>query len=262
MTFTYVPTTSHTKKPTEIDPEKLRHRYFVQLAPDGAHLVPGMLKQAGKPATGRWLELGRFHQSLVKRYFVQYLDEHTLVPGSLVQAERLPEGQWKEVKRRARDFYRIVFDEPWVVQTPPPSMIPDPTIYLNLAFDLPFFLSNIVSPVMQTIYPGVDPYHPLRTVTMYYFNGTFDQLHFDESKLTLFGLSKFFMVVDLGLTVFTSDFPLIDELSPFPRDDEYYLTVTDYTPDDYYSWVMRILNPQTGDYDYIFLENIVHKTTV
>lgn len=76
---------------------QLLHRYFVQVAEDGKHLVPGVLHQGLRPTNGNWLEVGNITRSLPKRYFVKMNPNRTLLPGMLITADKHPGDWWKEL---------------------------------------------------------------------------------------------------------------------------------------------------------------------
>lgn len=248
MAFTY---TLATSGPASIDPGRLKHRYFVQLAPDEKHLVLGMLHQGEKPAAGRWLEVGRFTQSLPKRYFVQDTGFHTLVPGSLIQANQKLQGRWKEIMPASeKRFYKIIFDQSYEIAIAAPS-IEFHTHYYLISTDQ--FIANQIIPIQEALYPGIDLFSPPVPITIYFFKGTFDQFAYDETKLSIFQVTDFFAIWDGSIDL---------SVLPPPPSPGFGLLVSDQTPDGTYSLVLQLVHPQTQTNEYIFLENMVSKTTL
>jgi hypothetical protein len=182
MTLAYSPPQV---KASEIDPMKLRYPYFVQLASDGQHLVPGMLQQGTQPAIGDWLNVGSIEQDFPERYFAQYTNFNTLVPGSLVQAGRLPAGRWKEVKKKRIPFHRFVGDPYFLDPLPSHDTYSDP-------FE---FNSSKVLPALDYVYPDRDPDVPIK-MYIYIFKGSFEDLGNDPSKLIPFPSTVDFILPD------------------------------------------------------------------
>lgn len=62
VTYQFFNYYSPVKRDSWIDQEILSYQYFVHVAPDGKHLVPGMLQQSEKPAIGKWLDVANVTQ--------------------------------------------------------------------------------------------------------------------------------------------------------------------------------------------------------
>lgn len=247
--------------PWEIDPEKLKHHYYVQLTPDRRHLVPGMLKQDGKPADKNWLDVTAIDRDFTERYFVQYTDFNTLVPGSLVQENKLPAGRWKEIKRPRTKFHKVVFSDPYNLAFytgNPPGTLVNFSSQNN-------FIGNRVNPILNLLYPDA-PRDPINDMPLpggklilfilYYFKGNFAELGNDATKLIPFGIPNFF-----GARVESS---VPNLTAPFAMSAMYQSTYSLYgrpdAPDGTYSFVVGILTNNVVT-EYIVLENILVKST-
>ena len=260
MSFTMYPDQYY---PWEIDPEKLRHHYHVQLTPDRRHLVPGMLKQGNRPAGENWLDVTSIDRDFAKRYFVKYTDFNTLVPGSLVQEIKLPAGKWKEVKRLRKKFHRVVFSDPYNLVFVP--NVPFNTVQQFVSQDN--FNINRVIPILNILYPDAPRDHvndmaigPLIRYMPYAFKGSFADLGSDPGKLIPFGSQANFGISTSGgsdATIGTG--PWI--VNAGYRSINTYLYALIYLADATYSFVLGILGADNEVEEYIVFENIAVKST-
>lgn len=255
MPFTYY---ALPENPLEINPESLRHRYFVQLAPDGQHLVPGSLVQGRRPAIGHWLELGYIGRELPERYFVQYTDFNTLVPGSLVRGDTIPKGKWKEVKRPSIKFHRVTFTNPYV---PAIAVLEGETPQgPHTITSQDEFVTNRVIPPLLLIYPDVPLFTtgdlnfnlpgPVIYFNLYYFKGSFAELDYDASKLTPFDAANYFMLKNN-----------VNVIQPATNIGAWQRTPNSVVgeasaPAGAYCIVLGVLDAQKEIKDYVVLENI------
>lgn len=239
MSFVYYPAEVST---SSIDYTKLRHKYFVQLQPDGQHLVLGMLQQGERPASGHWLEISKMDRTLPERYFVMYTNFNTLVPGSLITGTQQPQGKWKElkVKKNHLPFYRVYTTEPLFTY--------------NLS-GLPGYQSdNFVGLLFSApeIYYAVHAEYPPGSFRfkVYYFFGSFNELNYDIDKLTLINTPGAYMqVIDIGnsnhyVDIFDSNVP-----------DTFWLGVQGTTPPGNYALIMGLLDNEDEVTEYIVIEN-------
>jgi hypothetical protein len=247
MSFTFYP---GTPPATEIDPTTLQHRYFVRLAPDGSHLVPGLIQQDEKPRIGRWLELGKITRELPERYFVQYTDFNTLVLGSLIRGDRFPQGQWKEVKRPSfGEFNRFVFDPDWMV-----------SIHNNHVSQEGFlqpstFVDYYLMPVLEYIQPGFYSQSRPANVQLFYFQGTFEELDNDVPSLEVFGGVDRFFSLHSNLT--NTDTSLLTTNTVWSGFESF--VARPFADDGYYSLVVKVeANAATPAY-YIVMENLFRR---
>jgi hypothetical protein len=231
------------RKSWQIDPRQLRHRYFVQVAPDG-HLVGGMLQQGTRPATGRWLEIGKIYDPLPRRYFVQQTDFNTLVPGLLVQNDTPPGPRWKDIQSKAL-FYLINFDDvPYFIiegnEEEPIATGED-------------FMNDIVIPAMDLVYPDRNPATSVR-FKLFYSLDDYGVAFEDPGILVPFPTGATSTNIGYFLTG-TSTF--INELS-----------TTDTAPAEliihpdgdygYFSFILGILDENDVISEYIYLNGILH----
>lgn len=231
---------------SEIDTKTLERPYFVQLAPDGSHLVPGQLQQDFKPSIGQWLEVGKITRNLSGRYFVQYTDDSTLVVGSLVQGTRFPQGQWKEVKRLPfPEFHRILFEDGGYIQIHNDHVNPD-------GFMSPYSFSNfILLPILDAIQPGVYSESVPASVQLFYFAGTFAELDNDASKLKAFGEpDSYFTFYDSVAHTDTSFLVTNTNWSGFQ-----FLIARPFAADGYYSLVVKVLPHAGTPAYYVVIDN-------
>lgn len=249
-------------QPWEINPEQLKHSYYVQLAPDKRRLVPGMLQQDTKPEVGSWIDVTKVDRDFPERYFAQYTDFNTLVPGSLVQKEKLPEGKWKEIKRRRPKFHRVVVTDPYNLVFIPD--VPFNTIQSFTTQDN--FNINRVIPILNTLYPDAPrdrvndmSIGPLIRYTLYSFKGNFAALNSDPSKLIPFNGNSFGLTVSGGSDSTGGAGPWV--ISAGYRALNTYLSAYIYLADATYSFVLGILGTDNKIIDYIVFENIAIKST-
>lgn len=230
---------------TEIDSEKLIHRSFVQVAPDGSHLVPGQMQLDFKPEIGEWLEVGKIYRDLPRRYFVQYLDQNTLVPGSVIQADRFPQGKWKEIKRLPfPEFHRILAGSVAVY---------DDHENAWPFLDVEGFLFFRMMPILEAIQPGkYAMYRTPLSMQMFYFQGTFAELDNDASKLKAFSEpDSYFTYSDGGLTSYLS---MKTSFNGFE-----FLVAQPSTPNGYYTFVLKMPASADNPAYYVVLENFFHR---
>jgi len=256
MSLTYH---TYTYYPWEINPEELKHHYYVQLSPKRNRLVPGMLQQDTKPPTGSWLDVTAIDRDFAKRYFVQYTDFNTLVPGSLIQAGKLPKGKWKEIKKTRTQFHRVTFSDPYEVATP------GGPFGIALTFtSLDDFQIDRTLPALKSVYPEkpILPYldtwlpQPISVrYNLYFFNGTFAELNNDKTKLIPFSTSF------LNLTNFSGQ-ESPNNINTFERQHEVDLFCNSELPDGSYCFVLAIRDTLGNEIDYVVLENILVKTTL
>lgn len=241
--FTYYPPASGART---VDQEQLRHTYFARLAPDGRHLVPGMLHQGKKPAKGRWLDVANVTRDLPERYFVQHTDFHTLVPGSLIQADRFPRGKWKEVKKQGIGFHRALFTDGGYEAL----NITDPTIFADPAD----FNTDKVIPVLEHVYPGVDFEENPLDYQLYYFQGSFEELMADVSQMTLYGSDT-----QLRLNIVMEEIGYVSRFSTSMLSNAEF-SVQAEAPEGFFCIILGILNDQDEVVDYVVLEDILYMT--
>lgn len=224
--------------------ETLRNKYFVQLAPDGEHLVLGMLHQGTRPPTGNWLEVGKIDRTFPDRYFVMYTDFHTLVPGSLITADKLPQGKWKELKQQSDPmFYRVYITDNSLTHTP--LNIPD-YIMVNYSED-------VLAPARFTYghIHSIPSNNPASfDYKLYYYAGSFNELNNDPSKLTLFGSpGALFRIFDPMYSVY------LDTFHSIIYESLWWFEIWGILPQGSYSFVLGILNSNNEIVEYIVLEN-------
>lgn len=233
---------------SEINPEALKHSYFVLRTPDGKGLVPGMLHQGRRPRIGKWQDITTIQDEFPVRYFVQHTDYNTLVPGSLIQSDRLPAGRWKEVKKPAINFfYRIVFSSGiYSVGT-----IASETVFTTDAE----FVPDKLIPVLEEILPGITKDYVYGYLS--YFKGDFDELGKDISKLIYFSeVGGYFRnFINFGSGQYGS---LVSSDPMFPVQ----MKVRPNTPAGTYSFIFRMEGHVHGRivYHYVVLENIFVKS--
>jgi len=242
------------KDSSEIHTEELTHAYYVQLAPDGKHLVPGILQQQEHPNIGRWVQVGKITRDFPKRYFVQCTDFNTLVPGSLIQADRLPQGKWKEVKKNSVPVHHFVV-----------SGLIQGNLYSSTndwqTFDSMDYFNYVIDDlgVMEKVYPDLtndELFENPFTYRLYYFYGSYQQWNGDISRLTLFhSLGSLMRIYNHGNNTYTDTFQI------YPQDDGVFLQVLGSAPVGYYMIVLGILNDVGDVVNYIALENYLHKMT-
>jgi hypothetical protein len=233
---------------SEINAEKLIHRSFVQVAPDGSHLVPGQMQLDFKPEIGEWLELGRIYRNLPKRYFVQYLDQNTLVPGSVIQANRFPPGKWKEIKRLPfPEFHRILAGEVAIYDDHV-----NPWTFLHAEG----FLNYQVMPVLDAIQPGkYAMYKTPLSMQMFYFQGTFAELDNDASKLEVFSEpDSYFTYNDSSAGGESSFLTMKNDFTGFE-----FITARPTAPDGYFTFVLKIPASADNPVYYVVFENFFHR---
>jgi hypothetical protein len=228
---------------SSIDQLKLQYHYYAQLAPDGKHLVPGLLQQGTRPADGIWIDVGKVRRDFPVRYFVQYTDFHTLAPGSLIPGDRLPEGQWKEVKKQTRGpWYQVTFTDPDVYVLFPLGSIDSFASYNE-------FNGQKVLPALDLVFPDRDPDEGIK-IRLFYFHGDYEALNEDASQLFPFAVTGDFAVFVTGLgytdILFTAP----------PMNAELRATVA-ITPGTF-SIVLGIFNDSDVVTDYVVLENVLH----
>jgi hypothetical protein len=247
---------------SELDPKKLKHHYYVQLAPDKARLVPGILQQETKPEVGSWLDVTAIDRDFPTRYFVQHTNFNTLVPGSLVEATQLPEGRWKEVKKTHTRFHRVVFDNPY----PYFGFGGDPDTSFNISTQ-DQFITDRVTPALAALYPQIPLYAPPDlsfhlpnakqiVFNLYYFKGTFSDLNRDVSKLVPFNSANLFYIVDYA-----------NAPQPATNIAAWMITLNSITgrsraQNGSYSFVLELLNVSEDAKEYVVLENVFQKTTI
>lgn len=243
-------------KRSEIDPKKLRHKYYVQLAPDGDHLVLGMLQQSTRPSIGKWMDVTNIDRDLPDRYFVQYTGFNTLVPGSLIEGHSLPKGKWKEIKRTKTLFHRVVFDTHFTKTFPNVPFNSTQTITT-----LDNFILNQVVPVVRHIHPGIPNYPftdfvilpaPNIRFNLYYFKGTYQQLGEDKTKLQPFTGTNFKITLSFVQQPYTNIVAWETTIKE--------LIISSAAANGTYSLVVAILDDHGNESEYIFMENIVVKT--
>jgi hypothetical protein len=226
----------------KINPQQLRHRYFVQLGPDGYPVV-GMLQQGTRPPVGEWLEIGTIRQQLPERYFVQQTNFNTLVPGSLVQTDTPPGNTWKDIRIYDR-FHRFQFW--WSYDAFPSSSE-------HILVSIQDFIVGVVTPALDEVYPNRDLGKPI-AFKLYYFENSYEQLVNDPTKLVPFSSES---VLAYKLTDSGTYADSFDTLTSTPAN----LTIKPEAPDDFYSIVLKVVNgsDSKSPIDYLFIENIVHK---
>jgi hypothetical protein len=233
---------------SEINPETLKHSYFVQRTPVGKGLVPGVLHQGKRPPTGKWEDITTLPEEFQDRYFVQYTDFNTLVPGSLMQSDKLPEGRWKEIKKLTdKLFHRIVFSSPvYSVGT-----IVSETEYTTHAE----FVSDKFVPVLEAIWPGITS--TAVSAYMNYFQGDFAELGGDASKLIQFAYPGVYFKNLIG-----NFDPLYGSLMSSNLSSAIQMRVNPITPAGTYSFAFYIPRNEHGRivYHYVVLENIFIKS--
>lgn len=248
MPFTYYPPP---KDGSEIFQEELEHKYYVQLTPDGHHLVPGMLQQDIQPEIGKWMFLGKIDRHFAKRYFVQYTDFNTLVPGSVISATKLPEGKWKEIKPVGLEaFHRVVFREEDRYEVD--GDISEETIFT----DNTEFINNKLIDVLNVVLPG--KFNSINYATAYfsYFAGSFAELNSDPTQLISFGAPPAYF--SIYYTLF-GEYSNISNTTPGAGD----LRIQPETPNGTYSIILAVPRNLPFTFtvftDYIVLENILTK---
>jgi hypothetical protein len=261
MSFTLYTDSYHA---SEIDPEKLKHHYYVQLTPDRKDLVPGALQQGSRPGGG-WLDVTAIDRDFSKRYFAQYTDFNTLVPGSLVEEIKLPAGKWKEIKRTRKKFHRVVFSD----QLSLTFRTTDTSGTLVNFSSQDSFIGNRVNPILDILYPNafVDrvtdmllPGGKLINFILYYFKGDYAALNGDVTRLTPFGSPNLF-----GSRYANSGFV---NTAPVRFNSMYQSIgtnlygISDLT-DGTYSFIVGVLRgniAQNNVQEYIVLENLLVKS--
>lgn len=234
---------------TEIDPDLLQHSYYVKLAPDGSHLVPGLIQQEAKPNIGHWLQLGQITRDFPVRYFVQYTDFNTLVPGSLIQADQFPDGQWKEVKKPSLTLFNRIVTNGGININSYDLVTESPMLGTIL------FVDYYLLPALDLIQPGVYSSFQPATVELYYFAGNFQALNNDAAQLEPMSQtgSYFSAYIDaLGVktpTITTNTVTIYDDLLVSPS-----------APDGMYSLVVKLPPHGTTPAFYIVFENLIRKT--
>lgn len=232
-----------------IDEAELRHKYYARLAPDGKHLVPGMLQQGVRAPAGNWLKMGKVTRELPGRYFVQYTDFNTLVPGSLVQAERRPRGKWKEVVKGTKsNFHRVYYPDPFFTfnATSPPNSYGIYEDYSYVTWDFPDIFAHV--------YPGVSRIYYYK---LYYFRGSFDELDNEASKLTLFNSAGAMLKLEDYSNVIDGDI-----LNTNMGDASIYIEMSTNAAAGNYCFVLGILNEDNEVVDYVVMENVIERNIV
>jgi hypothetical protein len=262
MAFTITP---DPQDPWEINPDNLKHSYFVQLSPDRKHLVPGMLKQDSQPANTNWLDVTKIDRDFPKRYFVQQTDFNTLVPGSLIQANRRPRGLWKEVQKPRSRFHRVVFDDPYY------SLFfvfaGDTTVSIYDINTQDQFITERVTPALAALYPQIPeyttsdllfklPYAKYIFFNLYYFKGTFSDLNSDVTKLIPFSSANQLYMAN------SANIP-----QPGTHISAWMITVNSLklksnVPDGAYCFVLELLNVSKLVKEYVVLENVWVKSSI
>jgi hypothetical protein len=239
MALTYTP---KQRKSWMLDTKELRHRYFVQLAPDKEHIVPGSLHQGIRPITGQWLELGTIRRKLAERYFVQQTRFNTLVPGLLVQNDLPPGPSWKDIQTYL-SFYVIEFDDvPYTVI----ENYEDASLATGEEF-----LGDIVNPALDLIYPGRNPATPIKLQAYYYRDG-YPQLGDDVSLLVPFSTAE--NSTDIGYFLTGTSTYVNQFFSTDTADAE--LIVKADAEYGYFSFVLGVFDENGEVTDYIFLDDI------
>jgi len=245
MDFTYYPTIPA----SEINPLDLQHRYFVQLAPDGSHLVPGQLQQDIKPDVGQWLEIGHIARDFPARYFVQYTDFNTLVPGSVIQADRFPQGNWKEIKKPPFTlFRRVVFNPEFTA-----SIHSDHAgeTFATYASSVVWFTMSVLNYFQPGVYSDTQP----ASLQLFSFHGSFADLDNDVSKLKVFGnVDSDFTLYDAVHNTNTSLLTTNQSFSGFD-----YVKTRPFAPDGYFSLVVKIAAHADTPAYYIVMENLFNR---
>lgn len=237
MSFTYYPNVSGGSGFTN-----LRNKYFVRLASDNRHLVPGILQQGRGPSSGRWLDVETIDRTFAERYFVQYTDFNTLVPGSLIPSIRKPEGKWKEVKSSAgANFHRIVFSDQYIA-----SDVESATAF-EWGDD---FIVDKMYPVLDELFPGTTDIQAV--AKLYFFKGDFEALVQDTTQLEPFGEGALMWVyfAYVGSTMSTIGLGEGFGLQLFVSPD---------LPDGVYSLILEITTPPIGQF--LVFENVFLKNT-
>jgi hypothetical protein len=248
--------------PSEIDPEQLKHHYFVQLTSDRKHLVPGMLQQE-QPEGRNWLDVTKVDRDFPKRYFVQYTNFNTLVPGSLVEENKLPKGKWKEVKRPRAKFHRVVFDDPYFALFF--VFAGDPTISISTISTQDQFINERVTPALTALYPKIPEYITADLLfklpsakhiffNLYYFKGNFNDLDRDVTKLVSLSSTNSIYITNNANVV-----------QPSTNIGAWMITVNSLkvksnAPDGSYCFVLELLNVSTLGKEYVVLENVLSKS--
>lgn len=241
MDFTYIP---RQKKSWELDTRQLRHRYFVQLAPDQEHLVPGMVQQGTRPPTGQWLELGTILRKLPERYFVQQTSFNTLVPGLLIQSDTPPGNTWKDIQTRPL-FHLITFED-----------IPYDAFEISGEYTFvtsEVFISEIVNPALDVVYPDRNQEEPVR-LQLYYFRGRYNQLANDITLLTPFATND----VPANLGYFVTGTSTYTNIFDNTTEEPANLTIKSEAAIGVYSIILAVINDDDEIMDYIFLEYVVN----
>jgi hypothetical protein len=245
---------SYTYYPWEINPEELKHRYYVRLSHDRERLVPGILQQDTKPAPNGWLDVTAIDRSFPERYFCQYTDFNTLVPGSLIQSDKLPKGKWKEIKKPRMQFHRVSFSDPYMITVPHSQGPFHLTLFFTMTDD---FLIQRVNPALRAVYPDLPVLPYLDTwipgsvnvrFNLYYFKGTFAELGNDKTKLISFNTQN--LSIGGGPNGITA----------WERKSFNFLSCSDLTPAGSYCFILAILDAQNNEKDYVVLENILIRT--
>jgi len=241
MEFTYFP---GQKKSWELDTRQLRHRYFVQLAPDQEHLVLGMVQQGTRPPTGRWLELGTILRKLPERYFVQQTSFNTLVPGLLIQSDTPPGNTWKDIQSRPM-FHVITFQNP-------------PYNAFDIATEYTFtnnqdFIDEIVNPALDEIYPNRDQEKSVR-LQLYFFWGNYTYFVNDTTLLTPFATTA--TPADLGY--FATGSSTYTNIFENTTTEPANLTIKPEANVGTYSIILAVVNDDDEIIDYIFLDEVLY----
>jgi hypothetical protein len=242
MSFSYTP---RIKKTWELDPKQLRHRYFIQLGPEG-NPVLGMLQQDTHPATGQWLEVGKIYDPLPGRYFVQQTDFNTLVPGLLIQNDTPPGPRWKDIQSHPY-FYFVVFDNPvyYLVET-------DHPVTLGTGES---FVDDVVNPVLDSVYPGRNPAKEIR-FRLFYSLDSYEQVVADPGIMVPFptsaapeGIGYYLTGAGIYINELSSTGTAPAELIMNP------VNQPGYYP-GYYHFILGILDENNDIREYVFMNAV------
>lgn len=243
MAITYTP---GGKKSWVLDTKKLRHNYYVQLAPDQEHIVLGSLQQGTRPPIGQWLQLGTIRRQLAGRYFVQQTRFNTLVPGVLIQSDTPPAPNWKDIQSQPL-FHVIRFES-------------IPYYAHNISDEYTFatseeFIDEIVNPALDEIYPNRDQEEPVK-LQLYYFRGRYTQFVNDITLLTPFNTPE----VPTKLGYFLTDTDTYADHFTNLDDEPANLTIQPEAHPGTYSIILAVTNEDDEVIDYIFLEYVISYT--
>lgn len=228
------------KRSWQLDPSQLRHRYFVQAAPDQQHVVLGMLQQGRRPRNGRWLEIGTIRQKLAHRYFVQQTSFNTLVPGSLIQTDEPPGENWKDIQTYDL-FHFFDFGTPYVVWD-----VTEETTFVT-AED---FINDVVTPVLNQIYPNRDPDVPI-TLNIYYTTEDYTTIQNDPSLLIPFSSGD--NLIGYYLTDSETYVDSFESNTTAPAN----LTMKPEAGFDFFSIVLEVVDQEHVIKEYIYLDYIL-----